>query len=208
MTLETKGPSSSDYNSESSNRFNYTKLSKEQLYAISELHTQIESALYKSGLELDNETCINLLEEIEKMFEFGKVQSEHDRKGDLIINSFVANNWLKVACRGKFDIDPDHLKGYMQSNGFLNRRFCELGLQLNNTLFTNRNKNRDFKREASLLEWTVGCLEQYLTRGELQMFLQYIYEPFLNPTTEDLNKINKDFAWWISQSKTSSTQKK
>lgn len=200
MAFETTDSIPSKYNNTSTGEFNNTKLSNEQIKAISMFHSQIEFILKKSEIILDNEVSLYLLQDIKKMFEIGKVQSEHDTKGDLIINSFVANNWLKVAFRGKFDIDPDHLKGYMQSNSFLNQRFNEFGLQINNALFTNRNKNRDFKREASLLEWTVGCLEQYLTRGELQIFLQYIYEPFLNPTTEDINKINKEFAWWKSQS--------
>jgi hypothetical protein len=198
MAFETSYPNpSKQYPGNTS--YDSVKLSQEQIDAIYKFHNQIKLILSESGLLLNNEIDSNLLKEIEKLFKAGRVQSEHDKNGDLIINSFVAKNWIEVAMSGKFNIHPDSLKEYMQSNDFLNQRSCELGLKLNNTLFINRDKNRDFKRAASLLEWTIGCLAQYLNKEETKMFLRYIYKPFLNPTIEDSNQIGRDFAWWTTQ---------
>ena len=86
MAFETSYPNpSKQYPGNTS--YDSVKLSQEQIDAIYKFHNRIKLILSESGLLLNDEIDSNLLKEIEKLFKAGRVQSEHDKNGDLIINS-------------------------------------------------------------------------------------------------------------------------
>jgi len=91
---------------------------------------------------------------ISRVLESKVIQGTLDQIGDKIVNSWVE----KTVATKAFPIDPIVMEAFLKSNFYLNRVYANAKFPMEATMFINENFRRYGKRNASLLEWTIGFI--------------------------------------------------
>jgi hypothetical protein len=91
---------------------------------------------------------------ISRMLESKVIQGTLDQIGDKIVN-----NWVQKTVANKaFPVDPIEMESFLKSNFYLNKVYADAKFPLEATAFINESFIRYSKRNASLLEWTIGFI--------------------------------------------------